>query len=380
MAPFGDLMSGHLDVLGEKLLAYSTGNPFMLLSRATRDAVPRGTIDASLPGKLDAALARNDETAARRLAGEAMRRVARNFRTLNDRLAARGYPVRRACPYSRREYARAVDDYDALVANYQHHIPLMLEEFWKWVGGCSLLSFKKHSCKHRRWWEREHPDILEVNDRAAWVHPYFSLSSTVRDRVRDLPADELHQAYVMERWPDEHYTDPLHLYHVADLMKTDPPTGPVIHIAPDYVHKDGYSGGPPYEILCGRDAGLDPFISDGIVRHLSHSEFHLEFTASAIGRKEDPMRPDINEVLTRTWLSENPGLTAEEIKKNLNQYCYDRGEWLKSYPGPGDRGPLTLLEYLRLALLVHGGFTGLDAANPNFDPLRRALIADLEPF
>ena len=31
-------------------------------------------------------------------------------------------------------------------------------------------------------------------------------------------------------------------------------------------------------------------------------------------------------------------------------------------------------------LLVHGGFTGLDAANPNFDPLRRALIADLEPF
>ena len=52
MAPFGDLMSGHLDVLGEKLLAYSTGNPFMLLSRATRDAVPRRTIDASLPGTL----------------------------------------------------------------------------------------------------------------------------------------------------------------------------------------------------------------------------------------------------------------------------------------------------------------------------------------
>ena len=54
--------------------------------------------------------------------------------------------------------------------------------------------------------------------------------------------------------------------------------------------------------------------------------------------------------------------------------------WLMTLPGPGDHGPLTLLEYLRLALLVHGGFTGLDAANPNFDPLRRALIADLEPF
>jgi len=346
-------MSGHLDVLAEQLLAYSTGNPFMLLSRATRDAVPRRTIDASLPGKLDAALARNDETAARRLAGEAMRRVARNFRTLNGRLAARGYPVRYFHPRSGRAYARAINDYDSLVADVPHHVPLMLEEFWRWVGGCTLC----HGGRNK-WFRREYPGVLEFNKRLFWVDGYGSMG--------DLGDDP--DAY---RW-DEHesaHTDPLHIGHLADLhymdiFETNERGNPV------------YSGSSPYAIELTADAGLDPLIADEL---MPHGYMNPEF-AEALERNEDPLRPDIEEVLTRTWLSENPGLTSEDIAVKFRKFNYTKDKWLMTMPGPGDRGPLTLLEYLRLALLVHGGFTGLNAANPNFDPLRRALIADLEPF
>ena len=43
-----------------------------------------------------------------------------------------------------------------------------------------------------------------------------------------------------------------------------------------------------------------------------------------------------------------------------------------------DRGPLTLLQYLRVAL-HNGGFPGLHG-NAAFEPLRRELVEGLEPF
>ena len=52
--------------------------------------------------------------------------------------------------------------------------------------------------------------------------------------------------------------------------------------------------------------------------------------------------------------------------------------WLQNKPGPFDRGPLTLLQYLRVAL-HNGGFPGLHG-NAAFEPLRRELVEGLEPF
>ena len=49
-----------------------------------------------------------------------------------------------------------------------------------------------------------------------------------------------------------------------------------------------------------------------------------------------------------------------------------------SKPGPFDRGPLTLLQYLRVAL-HNGGFPGLHG-NAAFEPLRRELVEGLETF
>ena len=46
---------------------------------------------------------------------------------------------------------------------------------------------------------------------------------------------------------------------------------------------------------------------------------------------------------------------------------------------PRDRGPLTLLGYLRHAILEMGGFPGF-YGNAAFEPLRRELVEGLEPF
>ena len=54
-------------------------------------------------------------------------------------------------------------------------------------------------------------------------------------------------------------------------------------------------------------------------------------------------------------------------------------KWMKIKPGPRDRGPLTLLGYLRHAILEMGGFPGF-YGNAAFEPLRRELVGGLEPF
>ena len=54
-------------------------------------------------------------------------------------------------------------------------------------------------------------------------------------------------------------------------------------------------------------------------------------------------------------------------------------KWMKIKPGPRDRGPLTLLGYLRHAILEMGGFPGF-YGNAAYEPLRRELVEGLEPF
>ena len=214
-----------------------------------------------------------------------------------------------------------------------------------------------------------------MNKRVRWVENCRNFGFDMRGTSRDE-----RMAYGWDECGSQ-YADPLHLDHAAGhlmkrVFKTNSRGNPVVWLAADEVRKDNYSGGAPYRIEMAPDAGLDPLISDfdPFPRGM-HPEF-----AEALERNEDLLRPDIEDVLTQTWLSENPGLTSEDIALKIRKFNSSKEDWLMTLPGPGDRGPLTLLEYLRLALLVHGGFTGLNAANPTFDPLRRALIADLEPF
>ena len=63
----------------------------------------------------------------------------------------------------------------------------------------------------------------------------------------------------------------------------------------------------------------------------------------------------------------------------LNNYLACLVKWMKIKPGPRDRGPLTLLGYLRHAILEMGGFPGF-YGNAAYEPLRRELVEGLEPF
>ena len=63
----------------------------------------------------------------------------------------------------------------------------------------------------------------------------------------------------------------------------------------------------------------------------------------------------------------------------LNSYLVSLVKWMKIKPGPRDRGPLTLLGYLRHAILEMGGFPGF-YGNAAYEPLRRELVEGLEPF
>ena len=63
----------------------------------------------------------------------------------------------------------------------------------------------------------------------------------------------------------------------------------------------------------------------------------------------------------------------------LNNYLVSLVKWMKIKPGPRDRGPLTLLGYLRHAILEMGGFPGF-YGNAAYEPLRRELVEGLEPF
>ena len=63
----------------------------------------------------------------------------------------------------------------------------------------------------------------------------------------------------------------------------------------------------------------------------------------------------------------------------LNSYLVSLVKWMKIKPGPRDRGPLTLLGYLRHAILEMGGFPGF-YGNAAFEPLRRELVEGLESF
>ena len=97
------------------------------------------------------------------------------------------------------------------------------------------------------------------------------------------------------------------------------------------------------------------------------------------------------------WLGENPeldmdvslslkdvtnqirGSEDEGFAMKLNSYLVCLVKWMKIKPGPRDRGPLTLLGYLRHAILEMGGFPGFHG-NAAFEPLRRELVEGLEPF
>ena len=69
---------------------------------------------------------------------------------------------------------------------------------------------------------------------------------------------------------------------------------------------------------------------------------------------------------------------AAALRLKVAKYFLGKFFWLQNKPGPFDRGPLTLLQYLRVAL-HNGGFPGLHG-NAAFEPLRRELVEGLEPF
>ena len=125
----------------------------------------------------------------------------------------------------------------------------------------------------------------------------------------------------------------------------------------------------------GTNNMLDPLI------HFDQEGFPgypSEFAQSAFVRGEDPMRPDIEDVVTRALLLETPDIDAAALRLKVAKYFLGKFFWLQNKPGPFDRGPLTLLQYLRVAL-HNGGFPGLHG-NAAFEPLRRELVEGLEPF
>ena len=135
----------------------------------------------------------------------------------------------------------------------------------------------------------------------------------------------------------------------------------------------------------GADAPLDPVVHDGM------PYLDPEFTES-LARGEDPLdwiRDPVGfaERLAVTWLGEDPDMDMDVNNREdedcfamkLNNYLVSLVKWMKIKPGPRDRGPLTLLGYLRHAILETGGFPGF-YGNAAFEPLRRELVEGLEPF
>ena len=130
---------------------------------------------------------------------------------------------------------------------------------------------------------------------------------------------------------------------------------------------------------------LDPVVHDGM------DYLCPEFTES-LARGEDPLdwiRDPVGfaERLAVTWLGEDPDMDMDVNNREdedcfamkLNNYLVCLVKWMKIKPGPRDRGPLTLLGYLRHAILEMGGFPGFHG-NAAFEPLRRELVEGLEPF
>lgn len=142
--------------------------------------------------------------------------------------------------------------------------------------------------------------------------------------------------------------------------------------------------GRRYQITLGAGAPLDPIVHDGMP-HLDR-----EFTDS-LDRGENPLDairdPEfVLDWLAATWLEENPDMDFDLMNREddcfagkYNTYLISLVKWMKIKPGPRDRGPLTLLEYLRHAVLETGGFPGF-YQNAAFEPLRRELVEGLEPF
>ena len=119
-------------------------------------------------------------------------------------------------------------------------------------------------------------------------------------------------------------------------------------------------------------------ISENIGVREAESASADDAARAAFVRGEDPMRPDIEDVVTRALLLETPDIDAAALRIKVAKYFLGKFFWLQNKPGPFDRGPLTLLQYLRVAL-HNGGFPGLHG-NAAFEPLRRELVEGLEPF
>ena len=244
--------------------------------------------------------------------------------------------------------------------------------------------------KHVTWWEARHPEVLAAE--APLVYDRDMMAALLN---RDKP---VFSGFGMTNQffggPDWH-ADPL----VVDVSLPSPSMIAFtreeeerermrrsVWVAPDFYHKDNQSGGPPYQIdTLGADAPLDPVVHDGM------PYLDPEFTES-LARGEDPLdwiRDPVGfaERLAVTWLGEDPDMDMDVNNREdedcfamkLNNYLVSLVKWMKIKPGPRDRGPLTLLGYLRHAILEMGGFPGF-YGNAAFEPLRRELVEGLEPF
>ena len=274
-------------------------------------------------------------------------------------------------------------------------LPLMLTEFLMRVGRVSFMD--PDGYKHVTWWETRHPEVLAAEAPLVYDRDmmHFILNG-------DKP---VYSGFGMTRGDPHWHADPL----VVDVSLPSPAIIAFtqdeeerermrrsVYLAPDFYHKDNQSGGPPYQIdTLGADAPLDPVVHDG------GDYLCPEFTES-LARGEDPLDAirdpgRFAAKLAATWLGENPeldmdvslslkdvtnqirGSEDEGFAMKLNSYLVCLVKWMKIKPGPRDRGPLTLLGYLRHAILEMGGFPGF-YGNAAFEPLRRELVEGLEPF
>ena len=394
-SPFKIVIDGHGDIVGRRVLDCSETAFFSYaaLCRATRGAVPRKVIDESLPGHLDAALRREDEPAVQRLAGEAMRRVGRNVRTLAGRLVAMNYPVQDGerddegifHHYMRGESANHPALASLASVPRDIRIPLMLEEFLRHVGTVVFADLEDRT--HVTWWRSRHPEVLSSNEPSMFHVLTDEVNST------DAPFSELCRWDVAGVYP---YADPLVIDWQSLGENEDGELA--MFLSPEDIWKDeeppvGHMQGNlmalrPYSISLGapgpRGTAANPAGTNNMLDPLIHFDqegfpgYPSEFEESAFVRGEDPMRPDIEDVVTRALLRETPDIDAAALRLKVAKYFLGKFFWLQNKPGPFDRGPLTLLQYLRVAL-HNGGFPGLHG-NAAFEPLRRELVEGLEPF
>jgi hypothetical protein len=228
------------------------------------------------------ALEANDVVAAEAILDTMMPRCRRSILVLVQRLEALG------CPVQRESYGLPLltpilelDELLKPIVSRGWRVPSSLQKFWTHVGGV-IFGDTYPNYSHLDYWSNQ------------------------------LGLDPL-------PYTDGLWIDPPHSEAIAgDLDQADDLGVALLAIAPDALHKDDVSGGPPYSIPIDVPNTIEPLLANF------------------------------------------PGDGAR--------------------PGTcSPMGPMGFVAYLRFAVLHTGGFPGLTEAR-EYEPIRRELVEGLEPF